>query len=338
MGALPASATLPFTLDRVAQFDTPWAIAPLPDGDLVITTKPGLMYLIHDGVAQQISGVPAVGYSGQNGLLDINAAPDFAQSGHIYFTYISPENALVLERATLEGTALTQRKQIWTQTPGGRGQPGGIIAFGPDGNIYLTVGDRMQPDTAQDIQNLRGKILRLQPSGGPALGNPFTVQADAAPFVWTLGHRNAYGLTFAPDGTLWSHEMGPRGGDELNRIEKGQNYGWPEVSNGRQYSGIGIPDHATRPEFTAPSLYWSPVIAPSGMVWVEGSDIAGLDGTMVIGALAGEGLVQVAGDGSRQIARWDLDMRVRDVAQDSNGALWIIEDAEDGGLYKLVPN
>ena len=336
MGERPASRDLPFRLERVATLDLPWAMAPLPDGRLLVTTKPGAIWLFDGAQGVSLRNVPEVQFSGQNGLLDIAVAPDFVQSGRIYFTYVSPQNALVLAQGQLGDGVLEGIETLWQQTPGGRGQPGGIIAFGPDGMLYLSVGDRMQPDTAQDPENPRGKVLRLTTEGQPAPGNPFAGSPIRAA-TWTEGHRNPYGLAFAPDGQLWSHEMGPRGGDELNLILPGSNYGWPEVSNGDNYSGWPIPDHDRRPEFAAPALWWTPVIAPAGLAFYAGDDFPDWRGNMLIGALRGQGLVLVAGTGSDQLARWDLRMRVRDVAVDPAGHVWIIEDSGSGGLYRLLP-
>ncbi|MPQ94870.1 PQQ-dependent sugar dehydrogenase [Thioclava sp. JE_KL1] len=337
VGEKPASRDLPFVLKPIAQLENPWAIAPLPDSSVLVTGKAGKMWHVTGGGAQAISGLPKVQYSGQNGLLDVAVPPDFPDTREVYITYVAPDNALHLARGVLDGSKLTQLKTIWQQTPGGRGQPGGIVAFGPDGLLYLTVGDRMQPDTAQDPDNPRGKILRLTRDGQPAPGNPHEGAGGVRAETWTEGHRNQYGLAFTPDGKLWEHEMGPRGGDELNLIEKGKNYGWNAVSNGRHYSGLSIPDHDTRPDFAAPKLWWTPVIAPAGLAVYEGRDFPDWQGDMLIGGLAGNGLALIAGDGSDQIARWDLQMRVRDVAVGPKGEVWIIEDAGEGALYQLVP-
>ncbi|KEP70674.1 dehydrogenase [Thioclava dalianensis] len=337
VGEAPISEAQPFTLVPQATLQNPWAIAPLPDGSVLVSGKAGTMWHVSGEQMQELSGVPDVQYSGQNGMLDVAVAPDFERTRAVYFTYVSPENALVLARGTLGTDSLEGIETLWEQTPGGRGQPGGIIAFGPDGALYLSVGDRMQPDTAQEPDNPRGKILRLTMEGRAAPGNP---QADAGGVraqTWSEGHRNPYGLAFGPDGTLWEHEMGPRGGDELNRIEPGQNYGWNAVSNGRHYSGMPIPDHDTAPQFAAPSLYWTPVIAPAGLAFYDGAAFPDWQGHMLIGGLAGQGLVLVAGDGSDQLARWDLGMRVRDVAVGPQGAVWIIEDSDEAKLYRLDP-
>ncbi len=256
-GGRVATSSQPFRTQSVAEFDTPWAIAFLPDGRMLITEKPGHILLVtQSGQKTPVANVPDVLASGQNGLLDIAVAPDFETSSHIYFTYVEPGDGgrLVLSRATLSasasGATLMDRTAIWRQTPaGGGGQPGGIIAFDPAGNhLFLTVGDRMQPTSAQDPDQARSKLLRLNLDGSTPTDNPRATEGGVRAQTWTISHRNPYGLAFAPDGRLWLDEMGPRGGDEFNLIEPDLNYGWPVVSNGDNYSGTSIPRHATRPE------------------------------------------------------------------------------------------
>ncbi|EKJ94915.1 glucose dehydrogenase [Bradyrhizobium lupini HPC(L)] len=328
----------------------PVALAFLPDGRMLVTEKPGRIFLVtQTGEKIALANVPTVAASGQNGLLDIAVAPDFATSSGIYFTYVEPDvggSRLVLSRARLSMTgnqaALGERTVIWRQTPGGGGgQPGGIIAFSPDGShLFLSVGDRMQPSTAQDPDQARGKVLRLNLDGSTPSDNPFASRGGVQAQTWTTGHRNPYGLAFAADGRLWLNEMGPRGGDELNLIRQGQNYGWPLVSNGNEYSGADIPDHDTRPEFAAPAVYWTPVIAPAGLAFYEGNLFAPWQGSALIGGLAVRSLVRVAFDANGnpdEVDRWDLGLRVRDVAVAPDGAVWIVEDANPGGLIRLTP-
>ncbi|MCZ4329124.1 PQQ-dependent sugar dehydrogenase [Castellaniella denitrificans] len=348
-GALPADGTVPFAARRVATFDRPWAIAFLPDGRLVLTEKAGRLFLVtQSGARTAIEGVPTVDDRGQNGLLDVAPSPDFARDSLLYFTRVAPGDgggALVLARARLEESGgrarLRDPETLWRQQPASRGgQPGGIIAFSPGGrHLFLTVGDRMEPDTAQDPDAARGKILRLNPDGSAPPDNPMAGRAGIRALTWSMGHRNPYGLAFAPDGALWEHEMGPRGGDELNRIRPGGNYGWPEVSNGDQYSGWPIPRHATRPEFDAPGLYWTPVIAPAGLVFYHGPQFPAWQGSALIGGLRAEGLVRVVfgADGTaRQADRWVLGRRIRDVAVAPDGAVWVIEDGDGAGLLRLT--
>ena len=348
-GTIPATDTAPFAIQKIATFDRPWALAFLPDGRLIVTEKAGRMFLLTQaGQKTAIDGIPAVYERGQNGLLDVAPSPDFAHDRLLYFSRVAPETgggALILARARLEtgnGHARLQDLQsLWHQQPASRGgQPGGILAFAPDGqHLFLSVGDRMEPDAAQDPDAARGKILRLNLDGTVPADNPQAGQAGIRALTWTTGHRNPYGLAFAPDGTLWEHEMGPRGGDELNRIEPGGNYGWPTVSNGDQYSGAAIPRHATRPEFNAPRLYWTPVIAPAGLAFYQGSQFPKWQGSALIGGLRGQGLVRVAFDAdghARQTDRWRLDQRIRDVAVAADGAVWLIEDGPDAGLLRLT--
>ncbi|MDB5665719.1 PQQ-dependent sugar dehydrogenase [Cypionkella sp.] len=348
-GALAASTTRPFQSQTVAEFDTPWALAFLPDGRMLVTEKPGALYLVTDsGEKTEVSGVPAVAAPGQNGLLDVAIAPDFAESNYVYLTYVEPDPdgaRLALARAKLvedgDEARLEDFSAIWRQTPGGgRGQPGGIIAIEPQGaHLFLTVGDRMDPESAQDPDMARGKVLRLGLDGSTPADNPMVAEGGVKAQTWTTGHRNPYGLAFDAKGQLWLHEMGPRGGDELNLIEPGQNYGWPVVSNGNNYSGSDIPDHETRPEFAPPAVYWTPVIAPAGLAFYEADLFPAWKGSGLIGGLAVQALVRVGfGSGPADEAdRWDMGARIRDVAVASDGAVWVLEDASPGKLRRLTP-
>ena len=354
-GDREASETHPFTSTAVAEFDTPWAIAVLPHGRMLVTEKAGRIFLVtSQGQKREVGNVPSVetdgsGDYGQNGLLDIAIAPDFASSSKIYLTYVEPNasgSRLALARATLSASGqqatLNDLDVIWRQAPGGGGgQPGGIIAFDPPGkHLFLTVGDRMKPESAQDPDQARGKVLRLDLDGGSPSDNPFADQGGVRAETWTTGHRNPYGLAFASDGRLWLHEMGPRGGDEFNLIEPGRNYGWPVVSNGRHYSGRPIPDHDTRPEFAAPAVYWTPVVAPAGLAFYEGKMFPEWRGSALIGGLAAMALVRIAFDASgnpNEADRWDMGARIRDLAVASDGAVWAIEDDSPGRLLRLTP-
>ncbi|MBP0580824.1 PQQ-dependent sugar dehydrogenase [Labrys sp. LIt4] len=346
----PASASRPFKATTVARFDTPWAIAFLPDGRMLVTEKGGRLFLVTPaGAKTEVSGVPRVRAGGQNGLLDIAASPGFARDGLIYFSYVEPSSGggtLALARARLNEAGgkvlLGDLAVIWRATPkGGGGQPGGIIAFAPDGrHLFLSSGDRMEPETAQNTDTNLGKILRLNLDGSAPADNPMAARGGAQAEIWSLGHRNPYGLAFAPDGSLWENEMGPRGGDELNLIRRGANYGWPLVSNGDNYSGVPIPRHRTRPDFEAPVIYWTPIIAPAGLAFYSGKLFPQWQGSAFIGALRGEALVRIAfdsKDGARQADRWEMRARIRDVAVDRDGAIWLIEDDSDGRLLRLTP-
>lgn len=349
-GTTKATSKLPFQAQTVARFNLPWAIALIDADRLLVTTKPGKLLVVdrRNGEPIEVTGVPDVAYGGQNGLLDVALAPDFANSRRIYLTYVEPGDggsSLALARATLDeadGKAqLGGFEVLWRQLPKGKGgQPGGIIAFSPDGQLlFLTVGDRMRPATAQNPDLELGKVLRLTLDGKPAPGNPWAGEGGARAETWTTGHRNGYGLAFASDSRLWLHEMGPKGGDELNLIEPGKNYGWAEVSYGDNYDGSPIPKPPTRPEFQEPALYWDPVIAPAGLAFYEGELFPGWKGSALIGGLKTQSLSRVTIDGTaaHEDERFAMGARIRDVAVAPDGAVWVIEDESPGRLLRLSP-
>ncbi len=358
-GGREAVAENPFKVQEVAAFNTPWAIAFLPDQRLLVTEKAGHIFLTDQkGKKTEVANVPPVSFEGQIGLLDIAVSPDFSTDKLVYFTYAEPErsgkdvlSSLTLARAKLsekDGKAsLDDLTVLWRQMPKSKwGQPGGIIAFSPDGKyLYLSSGDRMNPKTAQDPKLALGKVLRFNRDGSVPQDNPRADLAgqdedNARALTWTTGHRNPYGLAFAPDGKLWLHEMGPKGGDELNLIKQGLNYGWPVVSNGTQYSGEPIPHHQTRPEFEPPVVYWTPVIAPAGLAFYEGGLFKDWKGSALIGGLASMALIRVEfkEDGSADEAeRYDMENRIRDVAIAKDGSVYVIEDDIPGRLLRMTP-
>lgn len=348
-GSAPFSAERPFVVSAVAAFDQPWAIAVLPDERLLITERGGRLFLAAtSGAKREVTGVPPVTSGLQNGLLDIALSPRFSEDREVYFTFSEPNSGLAVARAQLreDSTALSldRLKIIWRQAKANNGSFwGGVITFDPDGrHLFLAVRDssRLSTDAsgAQDPDRDLGKVLRLNLDGTTPADNPFANAGGIRGQVWTLGHRTAYGLAFAPDGRLWLHEMGPEGGDELNLLEPGGNYGWPLVSNGNDYGGSPIPRHDTRPDFKAPALYWTPIIAPAGLAFYTGDMFPDWRGQALITGLRGQSLVRVSiqADGSaRQIDRWDMGARIRDVAIAGDGAVWLIEDGPNGRLLRL---
>jgi glucose/arabinose dehydrogenase len=343
-----------FTTTRVAQFAEPWAMSFLPDGRLLVTEKAGALKVFDIASADtlDVAGVPEVAYGGQGGFGDVVLHPDFADNRLVYLSYGEPGESrsagAAVARARLEldadGGELADFEVIWRQLPKvtGGGHYGQRIAFG-DGYLWISAGDRQKGDPAQDLQQALGKIVRLNDDGSVPDENPFADQGGVAAEVWSLGHRNPLGLGFDAAGQLWNVEMGPRGGDELNRVERGGNYGWYDVSNGTEYSGEPIPDHSTRPEFNAPAVYWVPSISPSSLLFYDGEQFPEWRGDAFIGGLSSQAIVRVEfdGDSAREAERFDMGMRIRAVVQGPDGAIWALEDGSRGGngnLLKLTPN
>ena len=331
------------------------------------------------GAKTPIGGAPRVEAAGQGGLLDLVAAPDFARSRAVYLTYVEPVasggTGLALARATLNtdgGNRLEDVRVLWRDLAGGKGNHfGARIAFAPDGrSLFLTRGDRQRFTPAQDLNQPLGKILHLTLDGQPAPGNPMagrtgastitltdppedTEAAKRAPGrqvaltrpnrtpaeLWTWGHRNPLGLAFAPDGLLWEHEMGPRGGDEVNLIQAGRNYGYPRVSDGTNYNGVPIPDHRAGDGFEAPKVFWDPSISPAGLIVYSGTLFPQWQGDLLLGGLSGKALIRVdvAGDRATKADQWDMGARIREVEQGPGGEVYLLEDGASGRLLKLTP-
>ena len=342
-----------FISTPVSNFDEPWAMTFLPDGRLLVTEKSGRLFIVsQDGrKSDHISGVPAVDYGGQGGLGDVILHPGFSTNGLIYLSYaeaggwLSRGAAVARARLTLTpdgGGRLLDIDVIWRQEPKvtGRGHFGHRLAFSPDGSLFITSGERQKFDPAQDLNQNLGKIIRLNDDGSVPSSNPFADRSGITKQIWTLGHRNPLGLTFDSEGRLWIHEMGPRGGDELNFIIRGNNYGYPIVSNGDHYDGRPIPDHSTRPEFTAPKVSWTPVISPAGFIIYSGDMFPQWKGNGFIGGLSSEALIRVSikGETAYEVERFDMGERIREVEQGPDGAIWVLEDGTGGRLLKLTPN
>jgi glucose/arabinose dehydrogenase len=382
-GAQKPEASLPFNMTTVATFELPWRLAFLPDGRMLVTEKIGPIWLVSQkGEKTQVGNTPPVYWQGQNGMLGVFLSPAYATDQSIYLTYVEPGDyggGLALARARLNLNAPSPRLEkvevLWRQMPRGKGgQPGGQIAFSPDGQyLFLTVGDRQRFTPAQDPDQPAGKILRLTLDGKPAPGNPNYGKTGAAtiPLIdppsdteaaktakvvstytfpgpnltpaetWTTGHRTPYGLAFSPTGELWEVEHGPRGGDELNLIEKGKNYGWPLVSYSQNYNGVPIANPDTRPDLAKPVIYWNPVIAPGNLMFYTGSKtFPQWNGNGFISGLGTTSLNRIIFDGhggAKTAERWSVGHRIRDVEEGPDGSLWMLEDANPGALIHVTP-
>ena len=338
-----------YRVETIAQFNEPWAITSLPDQRLLITERKGQLKLFDPKTKSivNVSAVPAVSYGGQGGLGDVILHPDFQNNHWLYLSYASKGQGgygAEISRAKLDLSnpaqpKLTDLKTIWQQVPkvSGQGHYGHRMMFGPDGKLWVSSGERQKFDPAQDMQSNLGKVLRLNDDATPVKDNPFIQQGGVTAQIWSLGHRNPLGMAFDPQGQLWVVEMGPKGGDELNRIVKGENYGYPIVSNGDHYSGLPIPDHQTRPEFKAPEIDWTPVISPSSLMIYTGNQFPLWQQKALIGGLSSEAIIVVDLNAKpvKEVQRLDMKQRIRGLHQAQDGSIWVIEDGPKAKLLKL---
>jgi glucose/arabinose dehydrogenase len=328
----------------------PWSLAFLPDGRMLVTERPGRMRIVDkDGkLSAPLAGVPHVVAQGQAGMLDVRLDNDFAANHVIYFCYnVDRGGSNAVARATLEAgdkPRLDEVKVIFTQTgPGGTYNNACRIVQAPDGNLIVTLGDHFEPrDQAQNLANDVGKVIRIRPDGQIPDDNPFVHQAGARPEIWAYGVRNAEGLAYEPGtGKLWENENGPQGGDEVNIIEKGKNYGWPVIGYGVDYGGAKIHESTHKAGMEQPVWYWVPSIAPSGMAFYTGDLFAAWKGNIFIGALKFELLVRLEHDGDKvtkeeRLLR-GLHERIRDVRMGPDGALWLLTDNPRGRILRVAP-
>lgn len=345
----------PFTAEAHLTLDEAWAIAIEPTtGNLLITEKGGTAkyYNPSTGAVLEVAGMPEVAYGGQGGLGDVAFAPDYATSGTIYLTWaqaaegdarraVAARGRLACDAAACEVVDLTE---VWRQEPA-IDSPGHFshkITFSPDGaQMFIASGERMQGDPSQDLGTNLGKVVRLNLDGTPAASNPFADQPSPTNQIWSYGHRNIYGLQFDAGGQLWDLEHGPRGGDEINLVEPGANYGWPVRSNGNDYDGDDIPDHSADDGFTKPAIWWNPVIAPGDFLFYRGGLFADWQGQALIANLGSQTIVRVTTDAAAgtatEEARYRMPRRLRDIAEAADGALWVVEDGGQGRLLRLTP-
>ncbi|MEE4450293.1 PQQ-dependent sugar dehydrogenase [Novosphingobium resinovorum] len=355
-----APGDTPFKVETLAQFDEPWAMAfDEGTGTLFVTEKKGTIRLrTPDGRIGEVTGVPKVDYGGQGGLGDFIFAPN--QTGKtldrraVYLSWAEAGGGdthgaavgkadLVCDAPTR--CALQNLKVIWRQTPkvSGRGHYSHRLRFSPDGKyLFVASGERQKFTPAQDLGTNLGKVIRLLPDGTPAPGNPWADKPAPTNQLWSYGHRNILGLAFDAQGRLWDLEHGPAGGDELNLVKPGANYGWPLVSDGDHYDGRKIARHSTRPDLAGPAISWNPVIAPGDFIFYSGDLFPAWKGQAIITGLVATGLVRVSIDGetAREEARYPMDNRIREIRQAPDGSIWLLEDGEgsdSGHLLRLSP-
>jgi len=328
----------------------------LPGGrEALITEQRGTLKLwsADGGSVLDVAGVPAVDYGGQGGLGGVIIHPDFASNHLIYLFFVEAgaggNRGSAVGRGRLvvaNGSARIEGFEvIWRQQPklSGRGHYGHRLLFSPDGRyLFISSGERQEFTPAQDMNANLGKVLRLNADGSVPADNPFAARGGVAAQIWTLGHRNPLGIAFDGEGRLWEIEMGPAGGDELNLIERGRNYGYPIVSNGDHYDGRPIPDHPSRPEFAAPAVSWTPVISPGDMIVYSGSLFPQWRGDILVAGLSSKALVRVdlEGPAAREAERWDMGQRIREVEQHPDGSVYLLEDSDEGEggrLLRLTP-
>ena len=327
--------------------DHPWALAFLPDGRMLVTERPGRLRIVSaDGtVSPAVAGTPTVYAQGQGGLLDVALDPDFESNGLVYLSYAKPgpegSAATALGRAVMQGDSLTGWEDLFVQEPfvTGPNHFGSRIAFGPDGHLFLSTGERFKFDPAQDLETHLGKVIRLNRDGSIPDDNPF-VGRDGQDAIWSYGHRNVQSLAVDPaTGQLWEAEYGPLGGDELNRVEPGVNYGWPLVSWGAHYDGRPIPDPPTRPELRDAAKQWTPVISPSGMAFYTGDVFGEWTGSLMISSLTKQGVTRVViEDGAvTHEEQIPLGSRIREVDAGPDGLVYVLTDATDGAVWRIEP-
>lgn len=332
--------------------DHPWGVAFLPDGRILVTERdtPALR-LVEGGVLHPnpIAGLPdTISTSGQGGLLDIALHPNFANNRLLYLSYAGKGKDGVgteVVRAKLVGHQLTELETVFQVSPktGGSAHYGSRLHFDRDGHLYITIGDRYSyMQEAQNPANHLGSIIRLSDDGDIPADNPFARSQDKRAEIYSYGHRNPQGLTLRPsDGSIWAHEHGPRGGDEVNKLKAGANYGWPAITYGIDYSGLSISDKTHAPGMEQPVVYWDPSIAPSGMAFYDGDKFPNWRDDLFVGALAGQHLRRLELQGDQVIEQEILldDLaRVRDVRSAPDGYLYVLTDESDGKLYRLEPS
>ncbi|MDF8365042.1 PQQ-dependent sugar dehydrogenase [Achromobacter anxifer] len=350
----PEPATVPARVTAVVGgLNHPWAMAFLPEGGVLITERPGNLRLLRipGGLSKPLTGVPKVAAQGQGGLLDVALSPDFASDRYVYLSYAEADGgksgtAVGRGRLSADGSALEDFRVLFRQEPklSSGLHYGSRLVFDGKGYLYISLGENNQRPTAQDLDKLQGKVVRLKADGSVPPDNPFVGRAGARPEIWSYGHRNPQGMALNPrTGQLWENEHGPRGGDEINLIQPGKNYGWPLATHGINYSGQPIPEAkgADLPGMEPPLFWWPKSPAISGMAFYDADRFPAWRNSLFIGALANQNLIRLTLDGDRVVAQeWllaDRKQRIRDVRQGPDGYVYVLTDASPGELLRLAP-
>jgi glucose/arabinose dehydrogenase len=342
--ALDTSAGAVTVTRMVDGLDAPWALEFLPDGGLLITERDGRLLHVADGKGRAIKGLPEIATRGQGGLLDLQIPRDFAQSREIYFSYSKSQSGgqgTAIARARLDPGAdrLSDLSVIFEMEPGSSGGRhfGSRLVEGRDGYLYATIGERGDRPSAQDLERENGSVIRIVRDGSVPQDNPFVDTPGAQPEIWSYGHRNPQGAALDGSGTLWVVEHGARGGDEVNRIEKGANYGWPVISYGRHYSGLKIGEGTAKEGMEQPAHYWDPSIAPSGMMIYQGDMFPDWRGDIFVGSLKFDMISRLEGNPLAEVERIESaeTARVRDIIEAPDGSIWFLSVGQ-GAAYRIT--
>lgn len=346
MAAALDSSAGTLTVSTVAdELEEPWSIGFLPGGAVLVTERAGRLLLVGDGDVTEVSGVGQVRAQGQGGLLDVLVPRDFAESRMLFFSYAKAQDggagtAVARARLSPDRAQLEDWQVIFEMEPGSRGGRhfGSRIVEAPDGTLFVTVGERGDRPSAQDLSRENGSVVHIAKDGSVPSGNPFLDQEGAQPEIWSYGHRNPQGAALDADGQLWVVEHGARGGDEVNRVEKGANYGWPVISYGVHYSGEKIGEGTEKEGMEQPAHYWDPSIAPSGMMIYSGRLWPEWEGDFFVGSLKFNMISRLTGDPLEEVERIEgpETLRVRDIREGPEGAIWFLSVGE-GALYRVTP-
>lgn len=336
-----------FTIEpMVTNLSEPWAIAPLADGRVLITQRGGELILQDGSDRIQVEGVPNVAVNGQGGLLDITPARDFDTSGVLFLTYAKPQNgqsgtAMARARLSEDGRQLVNVTELFAMAPGSSGGRhfGSRVVEAPDGTLFVTIGDRGDRPSAQDRSRHNGSVVRVNRDGTIPQDNPFTDTTGVQPEIWSYGHRNPQGAGLDLRGNLWVSEHGARGGDEVNKVRKGANYGWPVISYGRHYSGAKIGEGTSKPGMEQPEYYWDPSMAPSGLMVYSGARFPDWRGDIFVGSLKFDYISRLSGDPLREVQQIETGetQRVRDIVEAPDGTIWFIS-VGDASVYRIRPS